>query len=190
MAGAVAYTGGLQEQGTQLTRQGPHKPGIMGPKKQQLFKGVGVEVNLVEDDCAWANVEVPGLGNHTTNALRRAGWKGQGAVATVIVTTEGGEIKGASWALRGDLGKIRIPMRRLTPDLEITLDLRDLSGVSFPTITNPTMGGANHSEWMEGLSLVDSVKSAGVVITSKSEIAELPFMKDTGFSLRCVFMIK
>ena len=154
------------------------------PGKKQLFKGVGEEVNLVEDDCAWANVEIPGTGQHATNALRRAGWKGKGATAAVVVTTEGGVIKGANWALRGDLGKIRVPLRRLTPNLEVTLDLSDLSSVKFPTMTNTSAGGANHSEWIEGLSCVDSAKNAGTLVTEKSEIAEIPFMKDNGFSLR------
>ena len=101
-----------------------------------------------------------------------------------MINTEGGAVKGANWALRGNLGKIRVPMRRLATNLEVTLDLTDISGVRFPTMTNTSMGGANHSEWIDGISYVDSAKNAGVVVSDKSEIGEIPFMKDTGFSLR------
>ena len=154
------------------------------PLKKQNFKGVGEDVNLVDDECAWAMVEIPGLGVHATNALRRSGWKGTGAVVTVIVAIDDGVVKGASWALRGNLGKVRVPMRRITKDLEVVLDLGDLSGVKFPTMTDVSVGGGNHSEWINGLDYVDSVVSAGTTITDKSEIAQTPFLKDKGFSLR------
>ena len=128
----------------------------------------------------WSRTTVPGQMSRFLEQVSTP----QTPTATIVVTTEGGVIKGANWALRGDLGKIRVPLRRLTPNLEVTLDLSDLSGVKFPTMTNTSTGGANHSEWIEGISCVDSAKNAGALITDKSEIAEIPFMKDTGFSLR------
>ena len=84
-----------------------------------------MDVNLIEDDWAWAMVEIPGLSSHTTNAFLGAGWEGKGAVCSNCGShyTEGCMVKGANWALRGDLGMARVSMRRLTKILDVVLDL-------------------------------------------------------------------
>ena len=111
--------------------------------KKNVFKGVGEEVTRVTDDMAWANVEVPGTGTHTSNALRRAGWDGRTPMAAIQMTVDGNTLKGSQWILRGSLGEVTFPLQRIQSDksLKVTIDLSDLSTVKFPTTVDPTKGG-------------------------------------------------
>ena len=114
--------------------------------KKDIFKGVGDEVARVTDDMAWANVEVPGTGTHTSNALRRAGWDGRTPMAAIQMTVDGNTLKGSQWILRGSLGEVTFPLQRIQSDksLKVTIDLNDLSKVKFPQWTQPRGGGTTH----------------------------------------------
>jgi hypothetical protein len=156
-----------------------------GPKKD-MFKGVGDEVIKITDDMAWANVEVPGTGVHSSNALKRAGWDGRTPMAAVMMTVDARVLKGTQWILRGGLGEITVPLQRIQGDksLKVTLDLGDLSKVKFPTTVDPTKGGGNHSLWIDGCTLATSLAFGATVLTETSAIKSNSFMKSTGFSLR------
>jgi hypothetical protein len=155
------------------------------PKKDS-FKGVGDEVARVTDDMAWANVEVPGTGTHTSNALKRAGWDGRTPMAAIQMTIDGRILKGTQWILRGNLGEVTFPLQRIQPDksLKVTLDLSDLSKVSFPTTVDPTKGGGNHSLWIDGITLATKLETGATILTETSAIKSSSFMKSSGFSLR------
>ena len=86
------------------------------PGKKNVFAGVGEDITPTEDSMVWANLEVPGTGAHVSGALERCGWDGKDPVATILITAEGGAIKGSQWMLRGSLGKIRLPMTRVQLD--------------------------------------------------------------------------
>ena len=52
--------------------------------KTGMFPNVGEGITLVTNENAWANIEVPGTGNHASNALKRAGWDGRTATVTTV----------------------------------------------------------------------------------------------------------
>ena len=130
----------------------------MAPKKA-AFASIGEGINESIDDSAWANVETAGLGTHMGRTLRRAGWNGKTPVASVVMTIENGKVMGSRWVLRGNLGKVKVPLRRVQEEdqhLKATIDLRELSQVTFPSLTNPAEGRANHSEWVDGADWIPS----------------------------------
>ena len=151
-----------------------------------LFPNVGEGISPVTNEIAWANVDVPGTGNHASNALKRAGWDGKEPIASVIMTVDAGALKGSQWILRGGLGEVTLPLQRLQDDktMKVTLDLSDLSKVKFPTVVNPTKGGANHSLWIDGVSLVTKLTFGATTLSEESAIKANSFMKSEGFSLR------
>ena len=133
-------------------------------------------------------METAGLGTHVGRTLRRAGWNGKTPVASVVMTIENGKVMGSRWVLRGNLGQVKVPLRRVQEEdqhLKATIDLRDLSQVTFPSLTNPAEGRANHSEWVDGADWILQLSpTKGETLTDRSTIMEHPFMKETGFSLR------
>ena len=64
----------------------------------------------------------------------------------MLITTELGAIKGTEYVMRGNLGLVSVPMKRVQdPEkidhtLVVNLDLTDLSKFKFPTITSPHIG--------------------------------------------------
>ena len=162
----------------------------MPGQKKNAFEGVGNEVAVVDSSQAWANVEVPGTGNHIDSILKRAGCDGQDPVATVMITTEGGAIKGSQYMLRGSLGIISVPLKRVQGGestdhrLSCELDLRDLSYAEFPTSSIPAGGGPNHSVWQDGIDWVYSITVGGQKLTEDSAIRQTEFFKKKGFCLR------
>jgi hypothetical protein len=154
--------------------------------KTGMFPNVGEGITLVTNENAWANIEVPGTGNHASNALKRAGWDGRTPMASVIMTVDAGVLKGTQWILRGGLGEVTLPLQRIQEDksMKVTLDLSDLSKVKFPTIVDPTKGGANHSLWIDGVSLVTKLTFGATTLSEESAIKANSFMKSEGFSLR------
>ena len=70
--------------------------------KKDMFTGVGEEVATVTNDMSWANVEIPGTGNHASNALKRAGWDGRTPMAAVMMTVDEGVLKEHSGCSEGD----------------------------------------------------------------------------------------
>ena len=162
----------------------------MPGQKKNAFEGVGNEVAVVDSSQAWANVEIPGTGNHIDSTLKRAGWDGQTPVATVMITTEGGAVKGSQYMLRGSLGIISVPLRRVQEGestdhrLSCELDLRDLSYAEFPTSSIPAGGGPNHSAWQDGIDWVYSITVGGQKLTEDSAIRQTEFFKKKGFCLR------
>ena len=76
--------------------------------------------------------------------MKRQGWDGKMPAASILTTIEDGRIKGTQWALRGNLEKIWVPVRRLRKtdhNLKYQINLQDLSRFKFPTLTNPQEGG-------------------------------------------------
>ena len=158
----------------------------MPGSKKYMFTGVGEEVAKVTNDMSWANVEIPGTGAHASNALKRAGWDGRTPMAAVMTTVDGGVLKGTQWILRGGLGEVTLPLQRIQEDksLKVTLDLSDLSKAKFPTTVDPTKGGGNHSNWIDGVTLATKLTFGATVLTEQSAIKANIFMKSTVFSLR------
>lgn len=158
------------------------------PPKKSAFAGIGDGLTGDIAGTAWANVETAGTGVHIGRTLRRQGWNGETPVASVMITIEEGKIKGSRWVLRGNLKTVVIPLRRLRAkdhELKATVDFSDLSKVTFPILSNPQEGGANHSTWTDGLDWITELSpSKGEVIKDRSAIQENPFMKEVGFSLR------
>ena len=158
----------------------------MPGSKKDTFTGVGEGVTKVTNDVSWANVEVPGTGIHASNALKRAGWDGRTPMAAVLMTVDARILKGTQWILRGCLGEVTVPLQRLQNDksMKVTLDLSDLSQAKFPTTVDPTKGGANHSNWIDGVILATKLIFGATVLTEQSAIKANSFMKSTSFSLR------
>ena len=156
------------------------------PTRKDLFTGVGEGVTKITNEATWVNVEIPGTGAHASNALKRAGWDGRTPMAAVLMTVDARVLKGTQWILRGGLGEITVPLQRLQDDksLKVTLDLSDLSQAKFPTTVDPTKGGANHSNWIDGATLATGLTFGATVLTEQSAIKTNSFMKSTGFSLR------
>jgi hypothetical protein len=75
----------------------------------------------------------------TSNALKRAGLDGRTPMAAVMMTVDGGVLKGTQWILRGGLGEVTLPLQTIQEDktLKVTLDLSDLSKAKFPTTVDP-----------------------------------------------------
>ena len=170
-----------------LGLKGTEQPKATMPNsKTGMFPNVGEGVTSVTNENAWANVEIPGTGNHASNALKRAGWDGRTPMASVIMTVDAGVLKGTQWILRGGLGEVTLPLQRIQDDksMKVTLDLSDLSKVKFPTIVDPTKGGANHSLWIDGVSLATRLTFGATTLTEESAIKANSFMKSEGFSLR------
>ena len=80
-----------------------------------------------------------------------------------MITREGGAVQGSQYMLRGSLGIINVPLKRVqggeTADhrLSCELDLRDLSYAEFQTSSIPEGGGPNHSAWQDGIDWVYSI---------------------------------
>ena len=49
------------------------------------------------------------------------------------------------------MGEFDVPMKRLKDynTMRVTLDLKDLGMVTFPTTVNPARWGSNHSNWID-----------------------------------------
>ena len=158
------------------------------PGKKNPFQGIGEGITKVTCETAWANVEITGTGAHASNALKRAGWDAKTPMAAVMMTVSNGSIQGTEWILRGSLGDVVVPLQRVQEDklMKATLNLNDLSKVKFPTVTNPTGGGPNHSMGMDGADVTTSLTSRGTSLTEESAIKSSDFMKNKGFSLRWV----
>ena len=156
------------------------------PGRKHLFTGVGEGVTKITNEATWANVEIPGTGAHASNALKRAGWDGKTPMAAVMMTADSTGLKGTQWILRGSLGEISVPLQRIQEDktMRVTLDLKDLSKVKFPTVVNPTTGGANHSDWIDGATVASALTMGATTLTEASAVKNSSFMKSTGFSLR------
>ena len=108
----------------------------------------------------------------------------------MLITTELGAIKGTEYVMRGNLGLVSVPMKRVQdPEkidhtLVVNLDLTDLSKFKFPTITSPTLGAPNHSIWEDGLKWVKSLTTSGATYTDEADIRSNQFMAESGFCLR------
>jgi hypothetical protein len=149
------------------------------PGRKCLFPGVGEGVTKIENGATWANVEIPGTGPHASNALKRAGWDGR----TPMMTADSTGLKRTQWILRGSLGEISVPLQRIQEDktMRVTLDLKDLSKVKFPTVVNPMTGGANHSDCIDGATVASALTMGATTLTEASAVKNSSFMK---FSLR------
>lgn len=162
----------------------------MSKSKKPLFEGVGDAIVPVTSERAWAHLEVPGRGDHISSALKRTGWDGKSPTLSVLITTELGAIKGTEYVMRGNLGLVSVPMKRVQdPEkidhtLVVNLDLTDLSKFKFPTITSPTLGAPNHSIWEDGLKWVKSLTTSGATYTDEADIRSNQFMAESGFCLR------
>ena len=158
----------------------------MPGSKKDLFAGVGEGVTKITNEATWANVEIPGTGAHASNALKRAGWDGRTPMAAVMMTADSNGLKGTQWILRGSLGEISVPLQRIQDDktMQVTLDLRDLSTVKFPTGVDPRCGGANHSNWIDGATVASGLTMGATTLSEPSAVKASSFMKSTGFSLR------
>ena len=162
----------------------------MSKSKKPLFEGVGDAIVPVTSERAWAHLEVPGRGDHISAALKRTGWDGKSPTLSVLITTELGAIKGTEYVMRGNLGLVSVPMKRVQdPEkidhtLVVNLDLTDLSKFKFPTITSPTLGAPNHSIWEDGLKWVKSLTTSGATYTDEADIRSNQFMAESGFCLR------
>ena len=156
------------------------------PGRKHLFTGVGKGVMKITKETTWVNVEIPGSGAHASNALKRARWDGKPPMAAVVMTADSTGLKGTQWILRGSLGEISVPLQRIQEDktMRVTLDLKDLSKVKFPTVVNPTTGGANHSDWIDGATVASALTMGATTLTEASAVKNSSFMKSTGFSLR------
>ena len=142
------------------------------PGKRNPFQGIGEGIIKVTCETAWANVEITGTGAHASNALKRAGWDAKTPMAAAMMTVDNSGIKGTEWILRGSLGDVVVPLQRVQEDklMKATLNLNDLSKVKFPTVTNPTGGGPNHSVWMDGADVTTSLTFGGTSLTEESAI--------------------
>ena len=156
------------------------------PGRKHLFTGVGEGVTKITNEATWANVEIPGTGAHASNALKRAGWDGKTPMAAVMMTADSTGLKGTQWILRGSLGEISVPLQRIQEDktMRVTLDLRDLSKVKFPTVVTPTIVGTNHSDWIDGATVASALTMGATTLTESSAAKNSSFMKSTVFSLR------
>ena len=152
----------------------------MSKSKKPLFEGVGDAIVPVTSERAWAH----------PSALKRTGWDGKSPTLSVLITTELGAIKGTEYVMRGNLGLVSVPMKRVQdPEkidhtLVVNLDLTDLSKFKFPTITSPTLGAPNHSIWEDGLKWVKSLTTSGATYTDEADIRSNQFMAESGFCLR------
>ena len=162
----------------------------MSKTKKSWFESVGDAIVPVTSERSWAHLEVPGKGDHISAALKRTGWDGRSPVLSVLITTELGAIKGSEYVLRGSLGLVSVPLRRVQdPEktdhtLVVNLDLTDLSRFKFPTITSPVAGATNHSVWEDGVTWVKSLTSGGLTYTDEADIRANQFMSESGFCLR------
>ena len=162
----------------------------MSKSKKPLFEGVGDAIVPVTSERAWAHLEVPGRGDHISSALKRTGWDGKSPTLSVLITTELGAIKGSEYVMRGNLGLVSVPMKRVQdPEkidhtLVVNLDLTDLSKFKFPTITSPTLRAPNHIIWEDGLKWVKSLTTSGATYTDEADIRSNQFMAESGFCLR------
>ena len=125
----------------------------MAPPK---FPGIGINPVEIEDARTLELIKVQGKGAHIDAALKRFGWNGSAPLATCLITTDEGEVEGSEWILRGDLGSVKTPLRRVQdparPNNNMVgcLDLTDLSRFQFPTGKVPQSGVKNHSDWLIG----------------------------------------
>ena len=100
------------------------------------------------------------------------------------------EVEGSEWILRGDLGSVKTPLRRVQdparPNNNMVgcLDLTDLSRFQFPTATVPQSGAKNHSNWHTGTDFLSMLEYNGRRITEESGIRADPFITERGFCLR------
>ena len=159
----------------------------MAPSK---FPGVGVNLIEIEDTRTLELIKVQGKGAHIDAALKRFGWDGSSPVATCLITTEEGSVEGCEWILRGNLGCVKTPLRRVqgptrsNTNLAGCLDLTDLSRFQFPTVTVPLSEAKNHSDWHTGTDFLSMLEYNGRKITEESGIRSDPFITERGFCLR------
>ena len=124
-----------------------------------------------------------GKGAHLDAALRRFGWNGSSPVATCLTTTE----EGSEWILRGNLGSIKMPLRRVQdptkPNNNMVgcLVLTDLSRFQFPTGKVPQSGVKNNSDWLIGTDFLTLLEYNGRKVTEESGIRADPFISERGF---------
>ena len=162
----------------------------MSKARKLRFEGVGDAIVPVTSERSWAHLEVPGRGDHISSALKRTGWDGRSPTLSVLITTEQGAIKGSEYVMRGNLGLVSVPMKRVQdPDkidhtLVANLDLTDLSKFKFPSLTSPTAGAPNHSIWEDGVKWVKTLTTSGVTYTDEADIRANLFMEESGFCLR------
>jgi hypothetical protein len=156
------------------------------PSRKPLFTGVGKGVTKITNEATWADIKIPETGAHASNALKRAGWDGKTPMAAVMMTADITGLKGKQWILRGSLVEISVPLQRIQEDktMRVTLDLKDLSKVKFPTVVNPTTGGANPSDWIDGATVASALTMGATTLTEASAVKNSSFMKSKGFSLR------
>ena len=159
----------------------------MAPPK---FPGIGINPVEIEDARTLELIKVQGKGAHIDAALKRFGWNGSAPVATCLITTDEGEVEGSEWILRGDLGSVKTPLRRVQdparPNNNMVgcLDLTDLLRFQFPTVTVPQSGAKNHSNWHTGTDFLSMLEYNGRRITEESGIRADPFIAERGFCLR------
>jgi hypothetical protein len=104
-------------------------------------------------------------------------------MAAVMMTADSTGLKGTQWILRGSLGEISVPLQRIQEDKTMRVTL-DLSEVKFPMVVNPTTGRANHSDWIDGVTVASALTMGAMTLTDASAVKNSSFMKSTGFSLR------
>jgi hypothetical protein len=106
----------------------------------------------------------------------------------MVISLQGGKVKGSRWTLVGDLGLVEVSTHRLdgARGVIVTVDLTVMSKFVFPVATDPRTG-ANRSEWVEGCTLVVKfVTEDNNVITDKNTLTNIDYFTDGGFSLRAV----
>jgi hypothetical protein len=74
--------------------------------------------------------------------------------AAMVISVQGGKVRGSRWTLVGDLGLVEVSTHRLdgARRVIVTVDLTDMSKFVFPAATDPRTG-ANRGEWVEGCTL-------------------------------------
>ena len=154
----------------------------MSKTKTPLFEGVGDAIVPITSEQSWAHLEVPGKGDHISSALKRTGWDGRSPTLSVLITTELGAIKGSEYVMRGNLGLVPVPLRRVQDAEKIDHSL--VVNLDLPTLTSPAGGAPNHSVWEDGVNWVKSLTTGGVTYTDETDIRANQFMSESGFCLR------
>jgi hypothetical protein len=131
---------------------------------------------------------VEGSGTAIKEKLEACGAEEGELCAAMVISVQGGKVKGSQWTLLGDLGLVEISTHQLdgARGVIVTVDLIDMSKFVFPADTDPRTG-ANRSEWVEGCTLaVKFVTEDNNVITDKNTLTNTDYFTNGGFSLRVV----